>query len=91
MKRKGHQFSNLSQSPFLSVLFKGTLGQEGFPKENLPGIPSQPFSSFFCPFFFLKKKAMKKDEKGRLENLCPNKNEVFVSFPSENLPVPKCL
>ena len=24
--------------------------------ENLPGIPSLPFSAFFCPFFFLKKK-----------------------------------
>ena len=32
--------------------------------ENLPGIPSLPFSAFFCPFFFFLKKAMKKDEKG---------------------------
>ena len=42
MKWKGHQFSNLSQSPFLSVLFKG---QVSFALENLkPVVPS-------CPWF----------------------------------------
>jgi hypothetical protein len=34
---------------------------EGFPEENLPGIPSLPFSAFFCLF---RRKRMKKDEKG---------------------------
>jgi len=64
--------------PNLSVLFKGTLGQEGFPKENLPvrrdrkGLRdrlghkfsnlSHPFSSLF---FKKKKKGQKKAEKGR--------------------------
>jgi len=51
-------------SPFLVSLPVGPDNRLGFPKENLPGIPSLPFSAFFCPFFFKKKKAMKKDEKG---------------------------
>jgi len=48
-------------SPFLVSLPVGPDNRLGFPKENLPGIPSLPFSAFFCPFFFFKKKS---DEKG---------------------------
>jgi len=77
--------------PNLSVLFKGTLGQEGFPKENLPvrrdrkGLRdrlghkfsnlSHPFSSLF---FFFKKKGRKRQKKAG--------KGYQVSFPSENLP-----
>ncbi len=50
MKRKGHQFSNLSQSPFLSVLFKG---QVSFALENLKPVVwpvGQPYGQEGIPF-----------------------------------------
>ena len=48
-------------SPFLVSLPYGPDNRLGFPKENLPGIPSLPFSAFFCLFLPFSKK---KDEKG---------------------------
>ena len=43
------------------MVFEGRATTQGFPEENLPGIPSLPFSSFFCLFL---RKRQKKDEKG---------------------------
>ncbi len=43
------------------MVFEGRATTQGFPEENLPGIPSLPFSAFFCLF---RRKRMKKAEKG---------------------------
>ncbi len=83
MKRKGHQFSNLSQSPFLSVLFKG---QVSFALENLkPVVPSCPWFDPLDPTIIDKKKIFLKGgvslpaRRARHNKKCKQKKIFFLS------------